>query len=268
MNAAGLAPIRQPKVYSVLLANQFAFVQEGLAALCKLNPRYEVMGRAFDGAEASRLINEHRPDIAVVDLGLLQITEVANLPTKIVILASREGREMAARYLYAGAKGFLLESASSQEFLEAFSEVAAGGVYVSRGLDLLEGLRRHRCMLRNAPPPRELQVLSLLAQGLRNKEIAGRLGLSPTTISTLRARLMRRLDIHNIAGLVQYAFAQNYVERVTSGDSVRADKVDCSGNDCATRIAAPVHERDYCREWQPLPAVAWQTAPGSDRTAR
>src|SRR5258706_15698309 len=100
---------------------------------------------------------------------------------------------MAARYLSAGAKGFWLESASSQEFLDAFSEVTAGGVYVSRGLDLLEGLRRRRSIPRNAPPPRELQVLSLLAQGLRGKEIAGRLGLSPATISTLRARLMRRL---------------------------------------------------------------------------
>ena len=120
---------------------------------------------------------------------------------------------MAARYLYAGAKGFLLESVSSQEVLDAFVEVAAGGVYVSRGLDLLDGLRRKRARLRSALPPRELQVLSLLAQGLRGKEIACQLGLSPTTISTLRARLMRRLDIHNAAGLVQHAFAQNYVRR-------------------------------------------------------
>ena len=205
MNAAGLAPIGKRKTYSVLLANELSFVQEGLAALCKLNPRYEVMGRTFGGLEASRLIHEYRPDLAVVDLRILPLTELASLPTKVIVLASREDREMAARYLYAGAKGFLLESASSQEFLEAFLEVAAGGVYVSRGLNLLDGLRRQRSMLRNAPPPRELQVLSLLAQGLRGKEIAGQLGLSPTTISTLRARLMRRLDIHNVAGLVRYA---------------------------------------------------------------
>jgi DNA-binding NarL/FixJ family response regulator len=205
MNATALAPVGKPKILSVLLANELAFVQEGLAALCRLNPRYEVIGRASGGLEASRLIHEHRPDLAVVDLRILSLTELVNLPTKVILLASREDRDMAGRYLYAGAKGFLLESASSQEFLEAFVEVAAGGVYVSRGLDLLDGLRRQRSMLRNAPPPRELQVLSLLAQGLRGKEIAGQLGLSPTTISTLRARLMRRLDIHNVAGLVQYA---------------------------------------------------------------
>ncbi|HEY2845184.1 MAG TPA: response regulator transcription factor [Bryobacteraceae bacterium] len=214
MPGTAFAPIQQPKVYSVLLANECAFVHEGLLALCKSNPRYKVMSRVFDGAEASRAITELLPDIAVIDLRLstrsglevVQIAQQANLPTKAIVLAMDQDRQEVGACLCAGARAFLLESASSLEFLDAFREVAQGGIYISRELDLLDTLARRRALLRDSPPRRELQVLSLLTEGLGGKEIAARLGIRPATVSTLRSRLMRRLDIHSVAGLVQAAF--------------------------------------------------------------
>src|SRR3979409_1030000 len=101
MNATGFAPTRHPKVYSLLLENQLMFVQEGLAARGTERPKYEVSARAFDGSETCRLIEEQRPDLAVIDLRLpissgleiLRSTKAASPQTKGIILASGENRD-------------------------------------------------------------------------------------------------------------------------------------------------------------------------------
>src|SRR5271156_729127 len=143
-----MVPIREPKTYSILLADEFTLVREGLAALCEApgrdRPMFKVVGQCSEGAVAQRLIETLRPDIAVLDLNLpdLFTLEVvrrikeANYPTKIVVLSTRRDRKTVVEALRCGVSAFLLKSAPSVQLLEAFEQVLDGGIYVSPQLEL------------------------------------------------------------------------------------------------------------------------------------
>ena len=212
-----MVPIRERKTYSVLLADDLTLVREGLAALCAVHAQFQVMGQCSDGASALRMIESHKPDLAVLDLNLPDLFTMeivrrvrdADLPTKIVVLSIRKDRKTVMEALRSGVNGFLLKSAPSSELLEAMDQVLEGSIYVSPQLELNKIFSTNH---KNSPDDpldllsaREYQVFSLLIEGVRAKEIAARLELSPKTIDTYRASLMRKLDIHDVAGLVKFA---------------------------------------------------------------
>ena len=215
-----MVPIREPKTYSVLLADDLTLVREGLAALCQAGPSYRVVGQCSEGAVALRMIEAQPPDIAVLDLNLpdlftLEIVRrirLANLPTKIVVLSTRRDRKTVVEALRCGVHAFLLKSAPSNQLLEAFEQVLDGGIYVSPQLELNKifgpGQKAAEDPLESLSA-REYQVFTLLVEGVRAKEIAARLELSPKTVDTYRASLMRKLDIHDVAGLVKFAIQRN-----------------------------------------------------------
>jgi len=212
-----MVPIRERKTYSVLLADDLTLVREGLAALCAAHAQFQVVGQCSDGASALSMIESQRPDLAVLDLNLPDLFTMeivrrvrdASLPTKIVVLSIRKDRKTVVEALRSGVNGFLLKSAPSTELLEAMDQVLDGSIYVSPQLELNKIFSTNH---KNAPEDpldllsaREYQVFSLLIEGVRAKEIAARLELSPKTIDTYRASLMRKLDIHDVAGLVKFA---------------------------------------------------------------
>ena len=216
-----MVPVREPKTYSILLADDLTLVREGLAALCQGQPAYRVVGECSEGSTALRLILSQRPDIAVLDLNLSDLHTLelvrrvreANLSTRIVILSTRRDRKTVVEALRCGVNGFLLKSAPWNQLMEAFDQVLDGGVYVSPELEL------NRIFSPSGKPEpddpletlsmREHQVFSLLVEGIRAKEIAARLDLSPKTVDTYRASLMRKLDIHDVAGLVKFAIQRD-----------------------------------------------------------
>jgi DNA-binding NarL/FixJ family response regulator len=211
-----MVPIREPKTYSILIADDLMLVREGLAALCASQPHLRVIGQCSEGAVALRLIEEKRPDIAVLDLNLPDLftlevvrrVKEAKLPTRIVVLSMRKDRKTVVEALRAGVNAFLLKSGPSTQLLEAFEQILDGGIYVSPGLEL-EKIFSSNGKSSDDPleslSAREYQVFSLLIEGIRAKEIAARLELSPKTVDTYRASLMRKLDIHDVAGLVKFA---------------------------------------------------------------
>jgi DNA-binding NarL/FixJ family response regulator len=218
-----MVPIRELKTYSILLADDLTLVREGLAAICQGQPQYRVVGQCSEGAVALRLIETQRPDIAVLDLNLSDLFTLeivrkvreANLPTRIVVLSTRKDRKTVVESLRAGVNAFLLKSGPSTQLLEAFDQILDGGIYVSPSLELDKIFSSGR----KATPEdsldtlssREHQVFSLLIEGIRAKEIAARLELSPKTVDTYRASLMRKLDIHDVAGLVKYAIQRDLI---------------------------------------------------------
>jgi len=216
-----VVPVREPKTHSILLADELTLVREGLAALCDAQPNLRVVAQCSDGAAALRLIEEQRPDIAVLDLNLpdLFTLEVArrirdaNLPTKTVVLSTRRDRKTVVEALRCGVSGFLLKSAPSAQMLEAFEQILDGGIYVSRELELNKIFAGGQKPASEDPlqslSAREHQVFCLLCDGVRAKEIAARLALSPKTVDTYRASLMRKLDIHDVAGLVKFAIQRD-----------------------------------------------------------
>ncbi len=218
-----MVPIREPKTYSILLADDLTLVREGLAALCDAQPHFKVMGQCSEGVVALRIIETQKPDIAVLDLNLpdlfaLEIArrvKEARLPTRIVVLSTRKDRKTVVEALRAGVNAFLLKSGPSNQLLEAFDQILDGGIYVSPSLELDKIFSPST---KNSPEDpleslsaREYQVFTLLVDGIRAKEIAARLELSPKTVDTYRASLMRKLDIHDVAGLVKFAIHRELI---------------------------------------------------------
>ncbi len=218
-----MVPIREPKTYSILLADDLTLVREGLAALCASQPHLRVVGQCSEGAVALRMIEAQPPDIAVLDLNLpdlfaLEIVrrvKEANLPTRIVVLSTRKDRKTVVEALRCGVNAFLLKSGPSHQLLEAFDQILAGGIYVSPQLELdkifAPGGKSAPDDPIEALSAREYQVFTFLVEGIRAKEIAARLELSPKTVDTYRASLMRKLDIHDVAGLVKFAIQRDLI---------------------------------------------------------
>jgi DNA-binding NarL/FixJ family response regulator len=166
---------------------------------------------------ALRMIESRPPDIAVLDLNLPDLFTLeivrrvreAGLPTRIVVLSIRRDRKTVVEALRCGVSAFLLKSASSGQLLEAFEQILDGGIYVSPELELSKIFTSSQKAMPDDPmdllSSREYQVFTLLVEGVRAKEIAARLELSPKTVDTYRASLMRKLDIHDVAGLVKFA---------------------------------------------------------------
>lgn len=205
---------------TLLIADQLVLVREGLASLCEASARFQVVAQCSDGEQALALIVKLNPDLAILDcdLGKLYVLEVVRKArqlgssTKVIVLSGRSDRKSALEALRGGASGFLLKSCLVREMLDALRQVLDGGVYVAPqvGLEKIWNTERRKG---TADPfdslsSREHQVFSLLVDGLRAKEIAARLDLSPKTVDTYRASLMRKLDIHDVAGLVKFAITR------------------------------------------------------------
>ncbi len=212
-----MVPARAPKTYSILLAHPLTLVREGLAALCQAQPQYCVVDQCSDGATALRLIESGRPDIAVLDANLSDLFTLeivrrlrkAEISTRIVVLSAHQDRKTVVEVLRSGVNAFLHKSDSGDQFVEALDRTLDGGIYISPSLDLNKIFSPRQVTATEDPfaalSPREHQVFSLLVEGTRAKEIGARLGLNPKTIDTYRVNLMRKLDIHDVAGLVRFA---------------------------------------------------------------
>jgi DNA-binding NarL/FixJ family response regulator len=202
---------------SVLVADELTLVREGLAALCEQSPRIHVSGQCADGEAALRYIETKQPDVALLDLNLPRLycleivhkVRAADYPTKLVVLSLRRDRKTIIEVLRSGAHGIVLKAGPSRHLFDAVTQVFDGGVYVSPLLELDKVFSSPRAKKPEDPlellSAREYQVFSLLVDGLRAKEVAARLTLSPKTVDTYRSSLMRKLGIHDLAGLVKFA---------------------------------------------------------------
>jgi len=204
---------------SVLIADDHTVVAEGLRHLVAAQPEMEVIGLAENGRDAVRSAMDARPDIVLMDHGmpLLNGTEATRLirercpDTRVIMLSMYSDAVHVFRALQAGATGYIIKRSVAKEVVDAIWAVHRGGRYLSRQLaDVVIDV-----VHRTAPEDplerlssRERQVLQLLAEGHSVAEIAGTLSLSPKTVETYRARMMEKLGIYELAGLVRFAIQQ------------------------------------------------------------
>jgi DNA-binding NarL/FixJ family response regulator len=205
---------------SVILADDQAMVREGIAALCR-DFGIQVLGQASDGPQALEMVQNLKPDFAVLDLQMPGMTGIevirrlkqAGYAGKLLILSFSQEEATVMEALRAGADGYLLKDGPPRHLLEAISFVRDGGVYVSpllRGAGLFTRAdRRAQSDPMATLSPREMEVFSYLVNGLRAKDIAERLDISPKTVDTYRASLMRKLNVHDLVGLVKFAIERN-----------------------------------------------------------
>jgi DNA-binding NarL/FixJ family response regulator len=210
---------------TVVLADDHEIVREGFAALCASNGM-RILGQASDGPSALELISSARPDFAILDLHMPGMTgaEVirrlrkAGSAAKLIILSISREDSTVMDALRAGADAYLLKDGPGRHLLDAIQFVRDGGVYVS---PLLRGVGLFTKGERPADDPmaslsrRELEVFAHLVNGLRAKDIAETLNISPKTVDTYRASLMRKLNVHDLVGLVKFAIERNLTS--TSG---------------------------------------------------
>ena len=211
------------KKISIVVADEMTLLREGIAAICELSSEFQVVGHCADGSAAAKMIVSLEPDIAIFNLdlpvlhGMAVIRRVRQSESraKLLVISSRSDRKTVLEALRGGANGFLLNTDSARVLLESIHILLTGSIYVSPQLKLTQifasRARAPRRRAFDALSPREHQVFSLLMQGLRGKEIAARLELSPKTVNTYRSSLMKKLEIYNLAGLVKFAIRENLV---------------------------------------------------------
>ncbi len=217
-----------PEIAHVLIADDHTLVREGLRLLLDRQPDFRVVAEAENGRDAVRFALEARPDLLLLDIsmpvmdGIQALREIRRrLPTvRALMLTMHEDRDLFFRSLQAGAAGYLLKGASSQELLEALRVVMRGEVYLSPRMTTL--LVQHLLNQGQLPhpdepapqdvlSPRELEVLQRLAEGQTNAEIAAALVISPSTVQTHRARILEKLGLSSRADLVKYALRHGLI---------------------------------------------------------
>jgi len=205
----------------IILVDDHAIFREGLRALLEGEQGMEVVAEADNGREAVRLAQELSPDVVVMDLTMPGINGVeatrriisAAPKIKVIALSMHADRRRVADMLAAGASGYLLKSSVFDELIEAILAVIKHGNYLSppvAGPIVQDYLKKSSLekTTTSSLTPREREVLQLLAEGNSTKEAAYLLDLNVKTIDTHRQRIMKKLDIHNLADLTKYAIRE------------------------------------------------------------
>jgi DNA-binding NarL/FixJ family response regulator len=204
----------ETKLITVLLADDHAMVRKGFRMILEDEPDIHVVGEAANGREAVELVAKLAPDVLVMDFSMpemdgaqatLEIRKT-NQSTRILILSMYSNENYVHNALEAGANGYLLKNAIDVELPQAVRTVAAGKPFISAELR-----KPSEDSAFDRLTPRERQVLTFIAEGKSNKEIAGTLNLSVNTVAVHRANLMDALNIHKAAELVLYAVRKGLV---------------------------------------------------------
>lgn len=207
----------------VLIADDHPVVRKGLQSCLAKQDRVKIVGEASDGDEALQKAMELSPDVVLMDISMprmsgLAATEVLREQApniKVLVLSVHNNKDYIFRIIQAGAHGYVSKEASPEELSEAIECVHAGETFFSP--EIAQAALSHLVQNGGKKEPfaqltdREREVLVLIAEGQSNKEIANKLGIGVRTIETHRERIMRRLDIHSVAGLTKFAIANGLV---------------------------------------------------------
>lgn len=216
------------KHYRIVIAEDHTILREGLRALLSSDPDFEIVGEAEDGRAAIRCVETLLPDLVLMDLsmprmnGLEAIKDIKKqIPdTKIVALTVHKAEEYILATLKAGADGYVLKDAHHSELVLALKNVLSGKRYLSPGISekVIEGYLEGRKTLKPASSydtltQREREILKLIAEGYKNKEVADYLCISLKTVEKHRANLIKKLDLHNAAALTAFAMEKGLVNK-------------------------------------------------------
>jgi two-component system response regulator NreC len=212
----------------IVLVEDHTVVREGLRMLLASHPDLEVVGEAGDGREAVECVENLRPALVLMDLsmpgkdGMEATREIKRRfpETRILALTVHDSEEYVLVALKAGADGYILKKATHAELVMAIRSVLAGEPYLSPGISdkVIKGYLAGKKTLRGTASwdiltPREMEILKLIAEGYKSKEIAEHLFISVNTVEKHRNNIMRKLDLHNAPGLTAFAIKKGLVKK-------------------------------------------------------
>ncbi|MBC5767409.1 response regulator [Ramlibacter albus] len=204
----------------IVIAEDHVLLREGLKMLLATQPGIEVAGETGDGREVERLVRETGAGLLVLDLGLpgKHGVEVASAvkaaegdAVKVLVLTGDLSASSVRQALAAGADGYMHKSEDTAELVDAVTAVLAGRQYVSRRIAQVFKPEAGDAP-QPVPTPREQEIMSLVARGLSNREIAELLSLSITTVRTHRQNFMEKFKLRNAAEITAYAVQQGYYD--------------------------------------------------------
>jgi two-component system, NarL family, response regulator NreC len=206
----------------ILVVDDHPMVRMGLCSLLDATDDFEVVGEAASGRDALTAVERLNPDIVLIDITLpddngldvmARIRE-ASPNTRTVVLTMHEEKEYFLRAIQAGASGYIIKDGDPDHVLEALQAAQRGKMYLQPALAATLALDQARdgASPGNNLTSRERAVLRLIGDGLVNKEIAVRLGVSVNTIQTYRARMMKKLSLHSVAELIRYAIRRGIIK--------------------------------------------------------
>ncbi len=212
--------------HRILIAEDHTILRQGLRSLLSSDPRFEVVGEAEDGLDAIDSVKRLTPDVVIMDLsmprmnGMGAIKEIKRIApdTRILVLTVHKNEEYILASFQAGCDGYVLKYASHDELVSAICTVLTGQPYLSPAVSavVLEGYLGVQKTGRIASSydkltEREREVLKLIAEGYKNKQIADLLSISVKTVERHRANVMKKLDLHSGPALATFAVEQGLI---------------------------------------------------------
>ncbi len=204
----------------VFLADDHAVVRDGMTALMEAEQDIQVVGTACNGQQAVQQIKQSQPDIVVMDIAMPKLNGIDATrqiskfcpAVKVIMLSMHDSSEHIYQALKAGAKGYLLKESAGKEVVNAVREVRSGHRYLSKRIQkvVIEDYISNQGATPEKSPieklsDRERQILQLVVEGKSSMEIGKALHISSKTVATYRSRLMDKLAIHDLPGLVKFA---------------------------------------------------------------
>jgi len=212
----------------IVIAEDHTILREGLRMLLTSNPDFEVVGEAEDGLDAVRSAENLKPDLILMDLSMPRMNGIGAIQeikkqcpvTKILVLTVHKTEEYILATLKAGADGYVLKDATHSELMLAIDCVFSGRSYLSPGISekVIEGYLEGRRTLKSTSSwdtltQREREILKMIAEGYKNKDIADYLCISAKTVEKHRANLMKKLDLHSASSLTAFAMEKGLVTK-------------------------------------------------------
>ena len=212
----------------IVIADDHQLVRAGVRALLEKIRLGEVIAEAADGREALELVAAHRPGIILLDIAMPNLNGLDTIErikkespeTKVIMLSMHANEEYVIRALRSGVSGYLIKDSAVEELERAIHSVAAGKTYLSKRISK-PSVRAHLANPNRiyAPldelTPRQREILQLIGEGKNTKETADLLRVSVKTVEAHRLRLMRRLGIHDLPGLLRFAIRTGLVSAET-----------------------------------------------------